>query len=212
MGVVYSKDNPDFVAGKLSHEFFVPGDFDVLCENPLYDGCMMTSLQKGSLRFGHIETESVADAKLYLYHGDDIVGSCPAGAYWDLDLGGMYFDFGKTIDFVDGERYTLLLPEGSVRTRFREDIVNKELCLNIYGSRSGMDVVGAVSDDVSVSCHNSVLHVGGVPYGMSVEVFAAGGGMVYSHNIDHGEIQIPLLAKGCYLVRVCGKTYKVVNA
>ena len=211
-GTIRLHDNPDVLAGKIVGDFFVPGDFEGVLTAPsgIYDGCVVNSIFSGTIDFGLIETVSVDGAKLCLYKGDEEIASCDADAQYDDALGYMYFNFGKTIELEEDAQYQLVLPAGSVRTRWREDIVNKEMRINIYGPKFNTAVSDVVSDKVSLSCRDGVLHLNGVPHGAQVEVLTVGGNMVYSGKSYSESMQIPLPLNGCYLVRVGGKAYKVV--
>ena len=123
-----------------------------------------------------------------------------------LHIGG----FEEPVELKDGERYVLVLPAGSVRTRFREDIVNRELRLNINGSFSDTAVTSAHGSSVSVGCSGGVVYIEGVRPGTPVEVFASGGSLVQRCAAVQGVTRLPLPGHGCYVVRVGGKAYKVV--
>lgn len=209
-GKVYDKDAPGDKAGLVARDFKVPGDF-VASTGTIYDGCILESLHNGSFGFGTIETVNAKDdAALYLYKGENVFASCPINAKWDFDAGYMDFDFGKTIELEKDVKYTLLLPEGSVCTRLREDIVNKEMRINIYGPKSGTGVEGVASGAVSVSCRGSILRICNVQQGQLVEVFSYDGRLVQRVKATQTSVEIPLPGKGCYVVRVGGKTMKGV--
>ena len=123
-----------------------------------------------------------------------------------LHIGG----FEEPVELKNGERYVLVLPASSVRTRFREDIVNRELRFNINGSFSDTAVTSAHGSSVSVGCSGGVVYIEGVRPGSPVEVFASGGSLVQRCAAVQGVTRLPLPGHGCYVVRVGGKAYKVV--
>ena len=212
-GSVYSVDNPSVVAGRLECAFHVSGDFTgefSKYSSKIYDGCTLNSLLSGSVSFGQIETVPVGNPKICLYKGDELVAEGEVNIGWDFGMGYMNFNFGKEIPLEEGTHYQLVLPAGSACSIGREDIVNKEMRINIYGPQSGTGVSSATSSGLSVSCAGGVLHVSGASVGTPIEVFTIGGSMVRSCKAQSGSVQMPLPGKGCYVVHVGGKT-KVVE-
>ena len=216
-GVIYDSGNAAVVAGKLTYDFTVPGDFtwdsgnvNDYCDR-LYDGCCLSAISDGDISFGIIETvAAVVEPKIYLYKEDALLAECSVDVGSDWGIGYMSFDFGKSIKLDSDAFYQLVFPAGYVHATWRDDIVNKELRINIYGANSGTAVSDVVSGKVSLSCRDGVLHLNGVPHGARVEVLTVGGNMVYSGKSYSESMQIPLPLNGCYVVRVGGKAYKVM--
>lgn len=212
-GSVYSVDNPSVVAGRLECAFHVSGDFPgefSKYTSKIYDGCTLNSILSETVSFGQIETAPVGNPKILLYKGDDLVAEGEVNIGWDFGMGYMAFNFGKAIPLEEDTHYQLVFPAGSARSIRRPDIVNLEMRINIYGPKSGTGVFSATSSAVSVSCTGGMLHVSGADDGTPIEVFTVGGSMVRSCKAKSGGVQMPLPGKGCYVVRVGGKT-KVVE-
>ena len=119
------------------------------------------------------------EKKVYLYKGDELVAT--ARGTLQGDMGGVVLDFIFTHDIKleDNAHYQLVLPAGTVRSTFREDIVNRELRLNIYGPNSSTSVADLHTvAAATVSCRNGVLSVSGAGHDALVEVFNTNGTMV----------------------------------
>ena len=216
-GALCDKDDMSVVVGKFVYGFTVPGDFEGIpgdvndYSDRLYDGCTLPVLSDGNISFGNIPTAAaVENPHVSLCKGGIVVaeGDAEVGADWDT--GYLYFKFGEVMKLEPGAHYELVLPAGIAHATDREDIVNKEMRINIYGPQSGTGVSSATSSGLSVSCAGGVLHVSGASVGTPIEVFTIGGSMVRSCKAQSGSVQMPLPGKGCYVVRVGGKT-KVVE-
>ncbi len=83
--------------------------------------------------FWGIETAPVGEPKFLLYREGEKVGEAKARVSYDWNLGQAYAEFDEKINFDFGVNYTLVLPEGSVSTLYREDIVNERFELNFIG-------------------------------------------------------------------------------
>ena len=79
------------------------------------------------------EIAAVDGAALTLLREGIPVGTYPCKASWDWDLGYAGVDFGERMKFEDGVRYSLMLPEGSVSSLHRPDILNREETLSFTG-------------------------------------------------------------------------------
>ncbi len=119
-------------------------------------------------------------------------------------------EFEETLYFDDGIEYTLSLPAGSVSAKYRDDIVNLETSINfIGGDKSGIENVE--TEKVSVTCINGLLTVSGISAGTKVAVFSVDGKAVANMITGSTAVEIPLSAKGIYIVTVDGKSYKIAN-
>ncbi len=121
----------------------------------------------------------------------------------------LYADLDEAMYFDDGVKYTLTLPAGSVSAKYRDDIVNLETSIDfVGGDKSGIENVEA--EKVSVICTNGRLTVSGISAGTNVAVFSVDGKAVANMITGSTAVEIPLSAKGIYIVTVDGKSYKVI--
>lgn len=79
------------------------------------------------------ETAPVRDPQFELYHDGNLIGVYPAHVGWDWDLGQAYVDFLGTMRFERDEHYSLVLPAGSVKSCYRDDLLNREARLDFIG-------------------------------------------------------------------------------
>jgi hypothetical protein len=80
-----------------------------------------------------IETDPIGNPHWILYREGEKVNEYPAQVGWDFNLGQAYLDFGKKNYFEDGIHYSIVLPAGSAKSRYRDDIVNQDAILNFIG-------------------------------------------------------------------------------
>lgn len=214
-GSIYGYDDPTVTVGKISLPFVVPDGFDAASSiyTGVYEGCTLSSIKKGCFHFPDVEVCSLLnEKKVYLYKGDELVAT--ARGTLQGDMGGVVLDFIFTHDIKleDNAHYQLVLPAGTVRSTFREDIVNRELRLNIYGPNSSTSVADLHTvATATVSCRNGVLSVSGAGHDALVEVFNTNGTMVQRCVAEDGSVRTTLPSKGCYVVSVGGKKSKILN-
>lgn len=136
-GSVHSKEDKTRYNPQLEIPFTVPADL----------GEHRTDITPGLVieRSRHIwvywstETEAAGSPEWTLYRNDEVEGTYPAHVGWDWDLGQAYVDFGENKTFDRDVRYTLVLPAGSVRSRYRDDLINREVRIEFVG---GYDIPG----------------------------------------------------------------------
>lgn len=84
--------------------------------------------------YWNVETSAVGEPKFDLYREDEKIAELPAHVTWDWDLGQAYPVFNDYMTFDNGVNYKLVLPAGSVSSKYRDDITNDELVFNFIGS------------------------------------------------------------------------------
>ena len=134
-GAIFRKGDPSVSNDRLSEEFKVPAhlgsvhfdikDGEIIDKTTNYDG-LPTFL------WG-IETEPVGEPSFILYREGVPVREIPAQVGWDWDLGQAYPKIEEEMHFDKGVHYSLVLPAGSARSRYRDDIVNEEAVFNFVG-------------------------------------------------------------------------------
>lgn len=80
------------------------------------------------------EIEAVEGSELLLYRDGEFQCTVPFHTCWDWDTGHAKAAPKSEIHFENGVPYTLVLPEGSVRSYWRDDIVNREDRVDFIGS------------------------------------------------------------------------------
>jgi len=79
------------------------------------------------------ETAPVKGGKAILLREGVPVREYDCDVSWDWNLGYAGIDFGENINFENGVRYSIQLPEGSTSALYRTDIVNEEAIVNFIG-------------------------------------------------------------------------------
>jgi hypothetical protein len=79
------------------------------------------------------ETAPVNGGKAILLREGVPVREYDCDVSWDWNLGYAGIDFGENINFENGVRYSIQLPEGSTSALYRTDIVNEEAIVNFIG-------------------------------------------------------------------------------
>lgn len=80
-----------------------------------------------------IETEPAGEPSFVLYRDGEPVRELRASIVWDWDLGQAHPVVDEEIRFEKDVNYSLVLPAGSARAMYREDIVNEEAVFNFVG-------------------------------------------------------------------------------
>lgn len=80
-----------------------------------------------------IETEPAGEPSFVLYREGEPVRELRASIVWDWDLGQAHPVVDEEIRFEKDVNYSLVLPAGSARAMYREDIVNEEAVFNFVG-------------------------------------------------------------------------------
>ena len=163
-GAVCSVDNSNVKSDELVVEFHVDKYFYA-------DKCRVETLsQAGSYEFDFdINTITFDGAKIILCRNDvPIMESSIVYTPQDFDMGAAVCRFDRIIKFEKGVKYTFVLPEGSVCSIERDDIVNAEARHDFVGAsdrtfapieysscsvegRKGLTELGVVTVDYSTS-------------------------------------------------------------
>lgn len=127
-GVITRKGNSDVSNEELSVEFSVPATLGPATPS-IKDGSVVEKANRIGFYFG-FETAPVENAKAILLREDVPVREYDCDVSWDWNLGYAGIDFGEKINFENGVRYSIQLPEGSISAMHRPDIVNEkaEVC------------------------------------------------------------------------------------
>ncbi len=124
-GTISLKSNPTMKAENLKFSFTVPSKIQgKYCS--VKDGSTVTSERLICFYF-ETETEPIGEPEMTLYREGLPVRTFKANVGWDWNLGQAYADFGEKMNFEKGVHYSLVLPEGSLRPRFRTDITHSAL-------------------------------------------------------------------------------------
>ena len=134
-GAIFREGDPSVSNDRLSEEFKVPADlgpvhFDVK------DGVTIDkTMGYGDLPIFYwgIETEPVGEPSFILYREGVPIREIPAWITWDWHAGQAYPKMEEGMHFEKGVHYSLVLPAGSARSRYRDDIVNREAVFNFVG-------------------------------------------------------------------------------
>lgn len=138
-GVLMKEDSPSVTNEELLVEFEVPENLGQT--RAVYE--MGFTLERGSTMestryigfYFSTETEEVeGGGEAVLYREGVPVRHYPLEVSWDWDLGYAGVDFGENINFEDGVSYSLKIPEGNVRSRYRDDITNAETEVSFVGA------------------------------------------------------------------------------
>ena len=130
-GTISLKSNPTIKAENLKFSFTVPSKIQgKYCS--VKDGSTVTSERLICFYF-ETETEPIGEPEMTLYREGLPVRTFKANVGWDWNLGQAYADFGEKMNFEKGVHYSLVLPEGSLRPRFRTDITNEEAKVDFVG-------------------------------------------------------------------------------
>ena len=127
-GVITRKDNSDVSNEELSVEFRVPTTLGSATPS-IEDGSIIKKADRIGFYF-RFETAPIENAKAILLREDVPIREYDCDVSWDWNLGYAGIDFGEKINFENGVRYSIQLPEGSVSAMQRPDIVNEkaEVC------------------------------------------------------------------------------------
>lgn len=112
--------------------FFTPEDLGEHYTTLTYDSPVEDSDCLSTI-YWSTETEAAGEPMFSLYREDEKVGEYPAYVAWDWDLGQARPVFEELVRFDKGVHYRLVLPAGSVRSIYRDDIVNKEVSIDFLG-------------------------------------------------------------------------------
>lgn len=130
-GTISLKSNPTIKAENLKFSFTVPSKIQgKYCS--VKDGATVTSERLICFYF-ETETEPIGEPEMTLYREGLPVRTFKANVGWDWNLGQAYADFGEKMNFEKGVHYSLVLPEGSLKPRFRTDITNEEAKVDFVG-------------------------------------------------------------------------------
>lgn len=128
---IYKKGQPTIYNEELKVEFKVPGSLGYRFPSVKIDKPIESSVELGF--FFDTETELAYEGDILLYREDVLVRKSPCYVSWDWDLGYAGIDFESYVRFEDGVKYTVTLPQGVVRSLYRDDITNDELSYSFYG-------------------------------------------------------------------------------
>ena len=134
-GAIFREGDPSVYNDRLSVEFKVPAHLGPV-HFDIKDGVTIEKTTRyGGLPifFWGIETEPVGEPSFILYREGVPVREIPAYVTWDWDLGQAYPETEEGMHFDKGVHYSLVLPAGSARSRYRDDIVNEEAVFNFMG-------------------------------------------------------------------------------
>ena len=129
--MIYREGEPEISNDELTVEFEVPATLGP-ARPSIDEWSIIESNDRIGFYFG-IETAPVENGEAILYREGIPVRSYPCDVSWDWDLGYAGVDFGKTIHFEKGVRYSIRIPAGSVSALHRPDIVNEEVEVNFIG-------------------------------------------------------------------------------
>lgn len=130
-GMIHREGEPGISNDELTVEFEVPATLGP-ARPSIDEWSIIESNDRIGFYFG-IETAPVENGEAILYREGIPVRSYPCDVSWDWDLGYAGIDFGKTIHFEKGVRYSIRIPAGSVSALHRPDIVNEEVEVNFIG-------------------------------------------------------------------------------
>lgn len=142
-GSINLVDNKDMTNDEILYPFEIPTDIG-LGNFHRDNGCEIISSKSDITCSWGYETSPVGCPEWELYREGDLVRKYPAYIGWDWGIGYADFSPSEEIHFEKGVRYSLVLPEGSVRAS-REDIVNK---------RSVLEFVGGYADLIPSPAYN----------------------------------------------------------
>lgn len=129
---VLSESDQDLSSGLIEVPFNVPADLGDIMDTGIDPGQTVSSLRTVWVYWG-FETDPVGEPEWILYRAGEEEGRYPAYVSWDWDLGQAYVDFGEEKKFDKNVEYSLVLPAGSVSSRYRTDIVNREVRIDFTG-------------------------------------------------------------------------------
>ncbi len=130
-GVIFREDNPDVSTEEIGIEFSIPATIGP-AKPSVEEGSIVENAKRIGFYFG-VETTPVENGKAILLREGVPVREYDCDVSWDWDLGYAGIDFGEKINFENGVRYSVLLPEGSISALYRPDIVNKEAVVSFIG-------------------------------------------------------------------------------
>lgn len=144
-GCLADEDNATIKNEDIDIDFYVPanlgsGTFTVA------QGSRLKSAESFSIMWPY-ETEPVGEPHATLYRSGEKVGDYPASIGWDWNLGQCHIDLGEKMTFDMGVAYSLILPAGSARSCFRDDIVNTESVLNFIGDTPEQSSIEEIEAD-----------------------------------------------------------------
>lgn len=130
-GCICAEENESRTNRELLVDFAVPAYISAATPSVSQDAVVSEESRIGF--YFDTEIAAVDGAALTLLREGIPVGTYPCQASWDWDLGYAGVDFGERMKFEDGVRYSLMLPEGSVCSLHRPDILNREETLSFTG-------------------------------------------------------------------------------
>jgi len=129
------------------------------------------------------ETAPARDPQFELYHDGNLIGVYPAHVGWDWNLGQAYVDFLDTMRFERDEHYSLVLPAGSVKSCYRDDLRNREARLDFIGGAEPVEPDPLWYSWCSILTeHPSVYELIWFIYNTPVQVTE--GGKIQLYNVD----------------------------
>ena len=208
-GSVYELAHPTNFADEVKKRYVVMESFANNCfMHPFPE---VTSTLSTVELFFDLSIRKSNDAQILLYREGELLEK------YDFDVrrfdgtGRICCDFGEGVHLDKDVHYKFVLPAGSVSSYFRDDIKNREICYDIIGLGNDNTTVSAIVDGgISVTFRGNVLHVDNVRQGDNVEVYSCDGRLVQRAKAAQASVEIPMPGKGCYVVRVGGKTVKGV--
>lgn len=118
-----SDGDPSISNEEISEEFSVPETLGAA--NPtIEDGSVIEKTDRIGFYFRY-ETEPVGNPKIKLLREGVTVREYDCDVSWDWNNGYAGIYFGGMIKFEEGVRYSVQLPEGSISSLYRSDIVNE---------------------------------------------------------------------------------------
>lgn len=130
-GTVKLAEDDECKNNEINVDFSVPADLGPHTFN--YEENSVIAKTRSIWIYWGFETDPVREPQFELYHDETLIGVYPAHVGWDWDLGQAYVDFGDEIRFDRDEHYAIVLPAGSVKSCYRDDLVNREARLNFIG-------------------------------------------------------------------------------
>ena len=203
-GVIHSLADPDVRNGEISVSFTVPGH---LGRHSVGHEVNTEGRQGRATFYFETETEAVGSPVAVLLRDEVEIGSFPVSVTYDWGLGQAMVGFSSDYSFDDGARYTLVLPEGSVSSRYRSDITNEEerVCFGITPTSIGT----AASGGVAVRCDEGTIWISGAKAGERITLYGVDGTALGSRTADGQPTGIAAPGAGVFIVSVGGRAYKV---
>lgn len=130
-GVISAETSSDMSNDELRVDFEVPATIGFSCPS-IENGSVVTAADRIGFYFD-TETASIENREIILYREGIPIRTYPCDVSWDWNLGYAGVDFGESIKFEAGVRYSVKLPENSVSAYKRPDIMNEAVSVDFVG-------------------------------------------------------------------------------